>query len=245
LNQIPFSLTLQALEAKIRDLFNLSPSTSLIVTYIDKENDVVTLGDDQDLIDACVIQKLNPLRLEVQVASEKQKDEEKARGDAGPSMVKDEKNANHSNNNNDIPTVDIETLLTALFPQATLGTIRNFLQSHTAQFIDPKLTEEVVHKAEESFKEVLNNLNKFSARTAEKTVQEVLSSLKKSSSHKAAGTSRSDIGEKNGDLPHNHEEKQTSSKQEDKERNPVRHEGVQCDICNMVPIVGPRYKSTK
>ena len=127
LNQLPFSLTVQALESKIRDLFNLTPSTPLNITYIDKENDVVTLGDDQDLIDACIIQQLNPLRLEVQVLSEKQNDKGKDHGNAKDDN--DDKNADPNNNGTNIPNVDIETLLKALFPQATLDSVKSFLQT--------------------------------------------------------------------------------------------------------------------
>ncbi|MCO5596066.1 hypothetical protein L7F22_050124 [Adiantum nelumboides] len=64
-NLLTFCLTFSQLEDKIRDLFHLSHTTTLLLTYVDKENDVVALEDDQDLVDACLVQELNPLRLDV------------------------------------------------------------------------------------------------------------------------------------------------------------------------------------
>ena len=233
------------MKSKIRELFNLSPFTPLNITYVDKENDVITLGDDQDLVDACVVQRLNPLRLEVRVPSEKQKGKEKAH-DAKPSSVEnnnDDKNNSRNNNGNNIPNVDVENLLKAVFTQATLGLVKNFVQTHTAQFVDPKLTGEVLDKANESLKEVLNNVNKFSACKVEETCQEVLNNLNKFSSQKAEGKKQSDVGEKDPGSSHHHEEKPHN--QEDKEKSPVIHHGVECDVCHRSPIVGSRYKSSK
>ena len=155
----------------------------------------------------------------------------------------DDKNNSRNNNGNSIPNVDIENLLKAVFPQATLGLVKNFLQTHTTQFIDPKLTREVLDNANESLKEVLNNVTKFSTCKLEETCQEVLNNLNKFSSHKAEGKKQSDVGEKDPGSSHHHEEKPHN--QEDKEKSPVMHHGVECDVCHRCPIVGPRYKSSK
>ncbi|MCO5579318.1 hypothetical protein L7F22_033173 [Adiantum nelumboides] len=64
-NLLTFCLTFSQLEDKIRNLFHLSHTTTLLLTYVDKENDVVALEYDQDLVDACLVQQLNPLRLDV------------------------------------------------------------------------------------------------------------------------------------------------------------------------------------
>lgn len=53
--------------AKIYNMFQISPVERLVITYTDQDNDVVTMGDDQDLHDACVVQRINPLRIQVNV----------------------------------------------------------------------------------------------------------------------------------------------------------------------------------
>ncbi|KAL2632672.1 hypothetical protein R1flu_004151 [Riccia fluitans] len=59
----PGGLTLAQLEAQVRELFELPASTNLKLTYVDSDDDVVTIRNDMDLKDACVGQHLNPLRL--------------------------------------------------------------------------------------------------------------------------------------------------------------------------------------
>eukprot|EP00250_Pteridium_aquilinum_P015590 c22659_g1_i1 orf=65-1477(+) len=53
------------LEQKARDLFQIPSTSRVIITYLDTEDDVVTMADDQDLRDACVTQQLNPLKLDL------------------------------------------------------------------------------------------------------------------------------------------------------------------------------------
>ncbi|XP_008777228.1 protein JOKA2-like [Phoenix dactylifera] len=57
------------LRSKIISSFNLSSDAELILTYTDEDGDIVTLGDDDDLHDAVVGQRLNPLRINVQLKS--------------------------------------------------------------------------------------------------------------------------------------------------------------------------------
>jgi next-to-BRCA1 protein 1 len=58
------------LSEKIILAFNLSPSTDFILTYTDVDGDTVMLDDDEDLRDAAINQKLNPLRINVQLRSQ-------------------------------------------------------------------------------------------------------------------------------------------------------------------------------
>ncbi|KAI5084345.1 hypothetical protein GOP47_0000514 [Adiantum capillus-veneris] len=94
-----FPVTLEQLQAKVRELFQFPPSAVLAFTYVDKDNDVVMLGDDRDLVDACLVQCLNPLRLEVQVL------ESKSNGSDRPNQPADNFN--------------IEGFLKLLLPHAT------------------------------------------------------------------------------------------------------------------------------
>ncbi|XP_078433560.1 ubiquitin-associated (UBA)/TS-N domain-containing protein / octicosapeptide/Phox/Bemp1 (PB1) domain-containing protein isoform X2 [Wolffia australiana] len=58
------------LKAKISALFDLGPETSYSLTYTDEDGDLVTLVNDEELYDAVVGQRMNPLRINVQLSSE-------------------------------------------------------------------------------------------------------------------------------------------------------------------------------
>ncbi|CAO2035452.1 unnamed protein product [Urochloa humidicola] len=64
-----FDHDLPALRLKIASAFKFSPDAELILTYTDEDGDVVMLDDDDDLRDAAINQKLNPLRINVQLKS--------------------------------------------------------------------------------------------------------------------------------------------------------------------------------
>ncbi|KAK6153267.1 hypothetical protein DH2020_012906 [Rehmannia glutinosa] len=64
------NLSMDGLRKKIRSLFSFDPDTELMLTYVDEDNDVVTLVDDDDLRDV-VKQALNPLRITVKVDADK------------------------------------------------------------------------------------------------------------------------------------------------------------------------------
>lgn len=63
-------LDIAKLTEKIILAFNLSPSADIILTYADVDGDTVMLDDDEDLRDAAISQKLNPLRINVQLRSQ-------------------------------------------------------------------------------------------------------------------------------------------------------------------------------
>jgi next-to-BRCA1 protein 1 len=54
---------------KIASAFKFSPDAEFILTYTDEDGDVVMLDDDNDLRDAAINQKLNPLRINVRLKS--------------------------------------------------------------------------------------------------------------------------------------------------------------------------------
>ncbi|KAL6652531.1 hypothetical protein ACP70R_011456 [Stipagrostis hirtigluma subsp. patula] len=66
-----FDHDLATLRTKIASAFKFSPDADFILTYTDEDGDVVMLDDDNDLRDAAVAQKLNPLRINVQLKSSK------------------------------------------------------------------------------------------------------------------------------------------------------------------------------
>ncbi|KAG2566912.1 hypothetical protein PVAP13_7NG234000 [Panicum virgatum] len=64
-----FDHDLPALRLKIASAFKFSPDVEFILTYTDEDGDFVMLDDDNDLRDATINQKLNPLRINVQLKS--------------------------------------------------------------------------------------------------------------------------------------------------------------------------------
>ncbi|RLM79648.1 hypothetical protein C2845_PM12G19080 [Panicum miliaceum] len=66
-NGAHFDMNLSALRAKIATAFRFGPDADFILTYIDEDGDAVMLDDDDDLRDAALRQKLNPLRITVQL----------------------------------------------------------------------------------------------------------------------------------------------------------------------------------
>jgi next-to-BRCA1 protein 1 len=66
-NATHFTLNLSALRSRIANAFKFGPDANFILTYTDEDGDVVMLDDDGDLHDAAIHQKLNPLRINVQL----------------------------------------------------------------------------------------------------------------------------------------------------------------------------------
>nr|CAB3450228.1 unnamed protein product [Digitaria exilis] len=66
-NGAHLDMNLPALRAKIATAFKFGPDSDFILTYTDEDGDAVMLDDDDDLRDAALRQKLNPLRITVQL----------------------------------------------------------------------------------------------------------------------------------------------------------------------------------
>uniref|UniRef100_A0ACD5V7M5 Uncharacterized protein n=1 Tax=Avena sativa TaxID=4498 RepID=A0ACD5V7M5_AVESA len=64
-----FDHNLDALRSKIANAFKFSPNDEFVLSYTDDDGDIVMLDDDDDLRDAAINQKLNPLRIYVQLNS--------------------------------------------------------------------------------------------------------------------------------------------------------------------------------
>ncbi|XP_024533376.1 protein NBR1 homolog isoform X2 [Selaginella moellendorffii] len=61
------AISFAELHSKICDSFGIPTASKLVITYVDKDNDVITMANDQELEDACVLQGINPLRLDVRL----------------------------------------------------------------------------------------------------------------------------------------------------------------------------------
>jgi next to BRCA1 gene 1 protein len=62
-----FDMNLSALRARIDTAFKFGPDVDFVLTYTDEDGDIVMLDDDDDLRDAALRQRLNPLRITVQL----------------------------------------------------------------------------------------------------------------------------------------------------------------------------------
>lgn len=221
-----FALTVDELESKIRDLFHLASNEVLLITYVDKEGDVITLADDQDLIDACLVQRLNPLRLDVQIS------EHKPNPTPNP-------NPSSSPNPNPYPAAvlslpnsaengNTERSSKPPFPQVTADAIKQFLSKHT-QAIDPNLQPAVLFK---NFHQALKAFLKTLVHEGQRLAPRRAVSAESPSPVRCTiqpWAPRSPI--------------QDQCNKDDS--SPILHVGVQCDGCGMHPIQGPRYKSSK
>ncbi|MCO5548602.1 hypothetical protein L7F22_002062 [Adiantum nelumboides] len=116
-------LVFMYLEFKIRELFHLLMSTLLVITDVNNDSDVVTLADDQDLLDSCFVQQLNPLYLDVQVVNGCTKNQDLLHSSKHPFFL-----VEHLNH---------EAFLITL-SQAIVDSAKKLLRIY-APFIDPKL----------------------------------------------------------------------------------------------------------
>ncbi|ONM31000.1 Protein NBR1-like protein [Zea mays] len=64
---IIFYMNLSTLRARIDTAFKFGPDVDFVLTYTDEDGDIVMIDDDDDLRDAALRQKLNPLRITVQL----------------------------------------------------------------------------------------------------------------------------------------------------------------------------------
>ncbi|KAH7296851.1 hypothetical protein KP509_26G041300 [Ceratopteris richardii] len=215
-------VTLEQLQNKVREIFQLSPETEFVITYVDKENDVITIGDDHDLADAYVVQRLNPLRLEVQILPSGTNASNKARAGNSP--------ANEFN---------MEGFLKFLFPQETTEALQRFLQQYAAELFDPSMPiATLIMNAQDAFKEFLANAGMPECQRPGSSDKFTHHHPYK---HPHDGRCKS--------MPKDHNHKSSHGdgrcKSMPKENNEALHLGVACDSCGACPIRGPRYKSNK
>lgn len=207
------------LEAKVRELFQIPCTSRVIITYMDAENDVVTMADDQDLMDACMTQQLNPLRLEVKVV-------------AMPSMETGDKATVKESKALSPPVTefDVEGLLKGLFPEATAKAIEEILNRYPPCLF----TTVPAHVLPEALDTFLKTLTGYGDTQPTKSQVTSLSPM-------LFSQNRSSTCQQSMESPHQ------TGRHSKVEATPGRivHKSIECDHCGMNPIVGPRYKSMK
>lgn len=107
------------LETKVREMFVIPHNSRVLITYTDADNDIVTMGDDQDLVDAFIVQGLNPLRLEVKVLAGTQSVDQDTRETSKKKVAPPP-----------ITEFSVDGFLTGLFPQETAEAVRDILNRY-------------------------------------------------------------------------------------------------------------------
>eukprot|EP00250_Pteridium_aquilinum_P014664 c22129_g1_i1 orf=342-2387(+) len=232
-----FTLTFNELEGKIRELFHFASNKVLLITYVDKEGDVITLADDEDLLDACVVQGLNPLRLDVQIVEKKRNTRADSVASTNP-LVRSTSTCpvDYSSNpvSNTCPHMtpplafsfdngNMEHSPKAPFPQAAADNIKQFVTKYT-QGIDPNLHPAVILK---NIQKALKDFAKTLVHEGQRLAPRVTPPARSPAFSRCASS-----------------EPPVQTPCMDGTR-PIVHFGVKCDGCSIYPIQGLRYKSTK
>jgi hypothetical protein len=276
-------LSYSQLEDIIRQTFKLPVSLELVITYTDMENDVVTMGGDQDLQDACVNQGLNPLRLQVTTVA--------SLTAATPDYIPPpppftgrfghHPHPHHHHHHGGPPHHH------GGGPHGPQGrhhgrhhgrpqnppNLKNIVESTM------KFSQDTAKQTADHVTQVLQACEPLIKSAPKQVVSEVMDSIAKAFSALPNGINRDDLAHPFlAAFPFSHPSSSStpvfgpaaapvppatpvddqsipSSKAPNvsgaaaaatvQEEQPVLHYGVVCDMCNMTPIVGPRYKSLK
>eukprot|EP00850_Spirogloea_muscicola_P017931 SM000159S01762 [mRNA] locus=s159:128792:132618:+ [translate_table: standard] len=207
-----------SLEERIRESFKISPSSHLTITYTDSDGDNITILGDDDIRDAIVLQQLNPLRLTVNTKSV-----ERTRASATTQKEAE-------------GVADAPNMFSFLSdPQLLEEVSKNFLKMKIGQNQDTLSFADMMKKYEAHIQPVAPHLAKFLGHfqnmandcvsVAPPSPAPATNQSPTTSSGPAAASAEKD------------------GKVDDGPVDQAIHRGVQCDICDMVPIVGPRFKS--
>lgn len=232
-------LSFAQLDARIRDLFGLLPADDILVTYSDKDGDIVTMAVDQDLTDALVYQSLNPLRLEVTLVNSKgslARDAAKVKRRADGELKRLMKKESSSTPNSEIENVkQLFQTYRPLFESVTSAAqfrslAENFLRTITSTLhpqvpivgAEPKCAEYMVPKSYRAFGPGSDSQShSHEGNTTRATV----------------ANSRTEVGARASSKVLNHKDGFHTKD--------AVHAGIICDVCGATPIVGIRWKSIK
>ncbi|CAM6106190.1 unnamed protein product [Calypogeia fissa] len=231
-------LSYSGLESRIRRLFDLPAGKQIRVTYNDRDNDVITMADDQDLVDALIMQSLNPLRLYVTAVEPKSMSLDIVPATPTAAVTAAVPTTQQSE-------VAVKETADVPFKQMLKGQImKGFTVFHEGGVSLPQdLVENIVKMVTTQVSAAVKG-----AEAKSRSVGEVLSGL--SEATKVGNTPIAAFP-----LPRPSEASSSSIKSESHEAaavepkqqpvNRVFHTGVTCDVCGTHPIEGARFKSKK
>ncbi|CAM6092724.1 unnamed protein product [Calypogeia fissa] len=226
------SFTFAHLESRIRELFQLPAAAPLAVTYTDEENDVVTMGNDQDLKDALVEQALNPLRIHVTLSKSKSSD-----------MADSGKSAEFDN-----AELVLKRLLRTLSstPETVGDTVRHAFQAYEPLFEGVKSTAQIPGLVEIMLQAIVAEVT-----TAVKNGAAAASgaAAPPTSTTSEAGSGAAPVQPKTHQVPQfgtfgvGPSSIFDGGESSEHDSSSTVHHGVACDICGVSPILGNRWKS--
>uniref|UniRef100_A0A0D6QZQ1 ZZ-type domain-containing protein n=1 Tax=Araucaria cunninghamii TaxID=56994 RepID=A0A0D6QZQ1_ARACU len=240
-------LSLDGLRSKISELFHFSPNAQFVITYVDEDNDIVTMVDDSDLLDAFG-QGLNPLRVQVSLTNQNNRVTER-RSPSIPSTPRSipstPRNAEH------VQAFDISNICSdetlKLLPEpaqkalikfvtdcpvlSSSSAVSDFVQGIT-KLVSTHLGPLMKNQGAIGERDATQQTNNVPTATNDAGVQGF--GNMQSGSNDRAGPSAPPV-----DDPFL---KRNRCFEENMHR--TFHRGVQCDGCGMNPIIGPRFKST-
>lgn len=244
-------LSLAGLRSKICELFQFNPSTQFVITYVDEDNDIVTMADDNDLLDV-LNQGLNPLRLEVSLMSQNNRATEK-QAQSQPSTPRNFSIPKEQGQAFDLRSICSEETLKVL-PEP----LRKAILKCTKETANLASTTAVAELIEGVVKLVSTHLGPLlerqqtggvgSGTQPNSTVPFINVSAEQGTVNAQPVNAQPTSGDRfipSPQLPfgqvHGFGLKGNQCFGENMHR--TFHKGVQCDGCGMHPIIGPRYKS--
>lgn len=228
-------LSYTTLESKIRRLFDLPAEKQIRVTYNDGDNDVITMADDQDLVDALVMQSLNPLRLHVTPVEPKSMPLDTTLA-AAPAA-----NSQQPGAAKEAAEVDLKQILQSFNAETLKQAYEPLLREAGAS---PRQLNDLVDQIVKSVTAQVQHAVK-GAEAVSRSVGEVLFGQPEETMAGSAPIPGFPIGSSTEVSAASVKVESNEAAGEVKSVNRVFHNGVQCDGCGMSPISGTRFKSVK
>ena len=241
-------LSFDTLETRIRDIFHFPQPATIGMTYVDSDGDLITMADDKDFVEAVVHQGLNPLILHVKgldeavptrspsISSDQSKVDSQELPKAATDSPKIDTNSASkpagAKTHKDLADMISEQLAKAL---GELHGEMSGLESHVNNALNDSKFKEFLDCAPSKLAEVLQAATRSgfdasfepmfypSQGPSQKSAQPQTASSSEGVS--AAGTNEQKTPGQAGEV------------------KKVAHHGVQCDVCDTLPITGTRFKS--
>ncbi|KAJ7530042.1 hypothetical protein O6H91_15G076200 [Diphasiastrum complanatum] len=222
-------LTYCKLESKIREIFQLPSSLKFSVTYVDRDKDEVTIGEDEDIEYALVKEGLNPLRLDVAPKTKSNSNQSTEHNESKQKMHVDEDGFEGMDKH--IQSQEAHSL----------NAPHIFSRRKAANTSSDSCDQEKVESDEKT---------ELEAKDVPLQFAPAASFINFSSSYDLNPFNDQTSSLSEGKLDENLAVPVSISKlaPSAEVRMPCSsliHDGVRCDMCNMFPIVGSRFKSNR
>ena len=223
------------------------------MTYVDFDGDLITLADDKDFVEAVVHQGLNPLILHVKGLDEAMptrspsisSDQSKVDSQELPKAATDSPKNDTNSASNPAGTKTHKDLADMISEQLAkaLGELHgemSGLESHVTNALNDSKFKDFLDSAPSKLAEVLQAATRSGFHASfEPTFYPPQGSYQKFSQPPTASSPAS--SSEGVSAAGTNEQKKTPGQAEAVKK--VAHHGVQCDVCDVLPITGVRFKS--